>query len=101
LDEVNKGLNTLWAKASGEDRVAIQAMKKGFMNSIDEGVKNNLFYGNGAQVISDMQRSRDLWSIYRQTFYGKDAANQVFRKAFDKFKEPDGTMTSFPEAVCC
>jgi len=99
LDEVNKGLNTLWAKASGEDRVAIQAMKKGFMSSIDEGVKNNLFYGNGAQVIADMQRSRDLWSIYRQTFYGKDAANQVFRKAFEKFKEPDGTMTAFPDAA--
>jgi len=99
LDEVSKGLNTLWAKASGEDRVAIQAMKKGFMDSIDEGVKSNLFYGNGAQVIADMQRSRDLWSIYRQTFYGKDAANQVFRKALEKFKEPDGSMTAFPDAA--
>ena len=121
LDEVNKGLNTLWAKASGEDRVAIQAMKKGFMNSIDEALKNNLFYAGtiddearramekafgrrmstpeGTKLTEDMQKSRDLWSIYRQTFYGKDAANQVFRKAFDKFKEPDGTMTSFPEAA--
>jgi len=97
LDEVSKGLNTLWAKASGEDRVAIQAMKKGFMDSIDEGVKNNLFYGNGAQVIADMQRSRDLWSIYRQTFYGKDDAGKVFRKALEKFKEPDGSMTAFVE----
>lgn len=99
LDQVNKGLNTLWNKSSGEDRIAIQSMKNGFLNSINEGVQNNLFYGNGAQVIADMQRSRDLWSIYKRTFYGKDEANQVFRRAFGKFKEPDGTMTKFPDAA--
>jgi hypothetical protein len=99
LDQVNKGLNTLWGKSSGEDRIAIQSMKNGFLNSINEGVQNNLFYGNGAQVIADMQKSRDLWSIYKKTFYGKDPANQVFRRAFEKFKEPDGSMTKFPDAA--
>jgi len=119
LDEVNKGLNTLWAKASGEDRIAIQAMKKGFMNSLDEALTNNLFYAGtfdqgtksaiqqafgrrlsspgGESLVEDLKKSRDLWSIYRQTFYGKDDAGKVFRKALEKFKEPDGSMTTFVE----
>lgn len=117
LNEVSKGLNALWAKASGEDRLAIQAMKKGFANSIQTALKQNLFYGGtiddearialekafgrrlsspeGEKVLADMQKANDIWSIYRQTFYGKDAPGQVFREVFKKFKEPDGSLTSF------
>ena len=98
LNQVIKGLNTLQGKASGEDRLAIKAMKDGFMNSIKDGVQKNLFYGDGAQVVSDMNRSTDLWSIYKKTFYGKDPANEVFRQALARFKDPYGNITKFPEA---
>jgi hypothetical protein len=40
-----------------------------------------------------------LWSIYKKTFYGKDPANQVFRRALGEFKDSSGNMTKFPDAA--
>jgi hypothetical protein len=99
LNEVNIGLNMLFRKATGEDRNAILAMKKGFFDSIDEGIKNNLFYGKGAQVINDMKDAHKLWAEYRKTFYGKDVGSDVFKRTLNKFRDEDGRIVKFPDAA--
>jgi hypothetical protein len=99
LNEVNIGLNMLYRKASAQDRAAIVAMKKGFFDAIDEGIKNNLFYGKGLDVLSDMKKAHALWGDYRKTFYGKDVGSEVFQKAFAKFKDADGKISQFPDAA--
>jgi hypothetical protein len=92
LDMVFQSLNELSRKADGKDRMAISAMKRSFMDALDDGVQTAMFSGNGKQVLSDLRESRKLWSEYKNSFYGKDTANSVFKKALQEFKDETGNI---------
>ena len=58
-----------YKKGDMADARNIEFMKDGLFNGIKNAVDDNLFSGNGNQVIRDLQQARDLFSEFRSKFY--------------------------------
>ena len=94
LESVYKDLNQLWSKASANDRRGIDAIKEGYMNNLKNAVTNGLFYGNGAKVIADMEKSRVLHSDFMKTYMtGKAPEDKMLQIATSKFVDSTGKIT--------
>ena len=94
LESVHKELNQLWSKASPQDRIGIDAVKQGYMNTLEDAVTNGMFYGNGKQVLSDMKQARALHADVMNTYLsGKAPEDKLLQTAIAKFKGSDGKIT--------
>ncbi|CAB5220047.1 hypothetical protein UFOVP231_43 [uncultured Caudovirales phage] len=100
LEFIHKELNQLWSKASPTDRIGIDAIKDGYMNTLRDAVTNGMFYGNGKQVLSDMEKARALHADVMKTYLsGKAAEDKLLQQAIGKFKGSDGKITSNLDAA--
>lgn len=93
LDVVYKGINKLWRETTDEaDRAALNAIREGFNNVIEKGIRNNLFSGNGEQLLADLKQSRILYQAYKNTVKGKDPAGKIVETAIQRMRGPDGKL---------
>lgn len=93
LESIHKELNRLWSKASPQDRIGIDAVKQGYMNTLEKAVTDGLFYGNGAQVIADMKKARSLHADLMKTYMtGKAPEDKMLKTAIDKFVDSSGKI---------
>jgi hypothetical protein len=94
LESIHKELNQLWSKASTNDRRGIDAIKQGYMKTLEDAVNNGLFYGNGAQVIADMKKARALHSDFMSTYMsGKALEDKALKTAISSFVDSTGKIT--------
>jgi hypothetical protein len=89
IEQVRQQLNSYWAQAKGKDRIAMNSIIDGYDNTIVNAVNNDMFSGNGRQLLDDMQQARDLWSAYKTKFYSPYGAgatnfNQAVKSLADQ-----------------
>jgi hypothetical protein len=94
LESVHKDLNKIWSKASPQDRIGIDAIKEGYMDTLKDAVNNGLFYGNGSKVIADMEKARALHSDFMSTYMtGKALEDKALKTAIGSFVDSRGKIT--------
>lgn len=83
------GLSAAAARGSnGPDQVATQATVREFDRWLDDTITDALTQGDAA-VLDQAKNARALWSRYRQTFLGKDGADNYIRKIVEDDLAPD------------
>ena len=93
MDVVYKGINKLWREARDDaDRAAINAIREGFNDVVEKGIRNGLFSGDGEQLLKDLKQSRTLYQAYRNSVAGKDPAGKIVESAINRMRGPDGKL---------
>ena len=85
---IRKGINKLWSQASEQDRVAIDAIRRGFDKNTENAIVNGLFTGDGPKILSLMKQAESGWSQYKSMFGGPGAADKVVEAAVKKLRDP-------------
>lgn len=86
---VRKGINKLWSQASEQDRVAIDAIRRGFDKNTENAIVNGLFTGDGAKILRLMRQADSGWAQYKTLFSGPDSADKVVKSAVEKMRAGD------------
>lgn len=100
INEVRKGINNLWksAPSGSADRNAIDAIRRGFDNSLIEAAQAGLFTGNAGQAIALLKQSTDLHSKFMKTFAsGATGEDKIIRAAVGAFRDATGKLN--PQSV--
>lgn len=85
---VRNELNSLYKGAGPQDKIALNAIMKGFDQNMEDAIRNGLFSGNGAQVIGLMNQGRGMWKNYQNAFHGEGEADRIVSKAIDRMRDP-------------
>ena len=100
INEVRKGINNIWksAPSGSADRNAIDAIRRGFDNSLIEAAQAGLFTGNAGQAIALLKQSTDLHSKFMKTFAsGATGEDKIIRAAVNAFRDQQGKLN--PDSV--
>lgn len=90
---VRRELTSLYPKATGDDRRVLGAIIDGYDNFMQRAVNENLFTGDGAKALKQLEAGRGAWSKFKSDFYSDEGATaSVFNNIMGKLTGPDGRL---------
>lgn len=98
---VRRELTGLYPKATGDDRRVLGAIIDGYDNFMKRAVNENLFTGDGARALRQLDAGRGAWSKFKSDFYSDEGATaSIFNDIMGKLTGPDGKLLqNVPEGV--
>jgi len=89
IEEVRQNMSSAYALAGDKDRIALDAIRRGFDNNLDQAITNKLFQGDGSQWLSEIKQARGSWSDYLGRFNSRNGpADRIFNNTLSKFRDP-------------
>jgi len=89
IEEVRQKMSSAYALAGDKDRIALDAIRRGFDNNLDQTITNKLFQGDGSKWLKEIKQARGSWSDYLDRFNSRNGpADSIFNNTLSKFRDP-------------